>query len=104
MICRAKMPSLRFYIGCLFIAAISVFVEKQVNISSGGVSALSIGIAEWLHTSIGILNLLIKTLIFCFVYWYGGQSVALSTLIGAMITAVSMRIFELIPFALELPR
>ena len=52
----------------------------------------------------GIINLLIKILIFCFVYCFGGQAIALSTMIGAMITAISMRFFEVIPFALELPK
>ncbi len=100
---HVKIFSLRFYIGCFLIAANNVFVEKQAHIASGGVSALSIGLAEWLHTSIGIINLIIKIFIFCFVYCFGGQAIALSTMIGATITAVSMRFFELIPFAFNFP-
>lgn len=91
-----KIPPLRYFIGCVLLAAVSVFLEKRANISSGGVTGLSIGIADLLHVSMGMVNLTIKSLIFWFVFVFGEKTIAVWTLIGAGITGISMWFFEMI--------
>ncbi len=99
-----QIPPLRYFVGCILMAAISVLLERDSHISSGGVSGLSIGIADTLHMSAGIVNLCIKTFIFTLVFMYGGRLTALWTVTGAGITGLSMWAFEKLPIDLDWPK
>ena len=82
----------------------SVLIEKNFHISSGGVSGLSIGMADYLHVSAGFTNLCIKALIFGVVYYFGGTLAAYWTLVGAAITGVTMWLTELTGVTLDWPQ
>lgn len=82
----------------------SVLIEKSSHISSGGVSGLSIGIADYLHVSAGFTNLCIKALIFGVVYYFGGTLTAYWTLLGAGITGGTMWLVELTGLTLDWPQ
>ncbi|PWI57138.1 YitT family protein [Sulfoacidibacillus thermotolerans] len=92
-----SLPPVRYFVGCLLIAAFTVFIERNAHISAGGVSGLSIGIADLLHTSVGVANFFIKSMIFGFVLAYGGKATAFWTLLGAVMTSLAMWLFEMIP-------
>lgn len=98
------VPPLRYFVGCILMAAISVFLERDAHISSGGVSGLSIGIADVMHISVGLANLSIKLLIFLTVLVFSGKTTALWTCVGAIMTGASMFLFERIPLDLDWPR
>ncbi|MCI0182205.1 MAG: YitT family protein [Acidibacillus sp.] len=98
------MPPLRYFIGCVLMAAISVFLEKSSHISSGGVSGLSIGIGDILHISTGFVNLIIKATIFCTVFIFSGKKTVIWTAIGAALTGTSMWLFEMLPIDADWPQ
>lgn len=97
-------PPLRYFIGCILMAGISVFIEKDSHISSGGVTGLSIGIADLFHLNVGLVNLCIKIIIFVLVLIFGGKTTAFWTLIGAGLTALCMWGFALLPVDLDWPK
>ncbi len=97
------IPPIRYFIGCVLMAAISVFLEKSSHISSGGVSGLSIGIADIMHFSVGLVNLAIKAAIFCAVLLFSEKTTATWTAVGAGITGVSMWLFEMLPIDANWP-
>ncbi|KPV42313.1 YitT family protein [Alicyclobacillus ferrooxydans] len=85
-------------------AAVSVLIERDSHISSGGVSGLSIGIADYLHLSAGIVNLSVKLGIFGFIFILGGKSTGFWTVVAAGITGIAMWVFEQLPLDLDLPK
>nr|WP_272867736.1 YitT family protein [Ferroacidibacillus organovorans] len=88
----------------MFLAAISVFLEKQSHISSGGVSGLCIGISDIMHLNVGLVNLWIKGVIFTIILIFGGRSIALWTMVGAVLTGLCMWLFEMIPLYITWPK
>lgn len=99
-----KYPPTRYFIGCVLLAAISVFLEKRSHISSGGVSGLSIGIADIMHLNVGVVNLWIKGMIFSIVFLFGGKSIAFWTTVGAALTGGCMWLFAMIPVTFTWPQ
>lgn len=100
---HVQWPPLRYFVGSVFIGIESVLVEKDAHISSGGVSGLSIGIADCVHINAGLANLCIKGMIFALVYSFGGRLAACWTLLGAAITGVTMWLTEETGFHLNWP-
>ncbi|WP_274436472.1 YitT family protein [Alicyclobacillus sp. ALC3] len=88
----------------MLMAAVTVFVEKDSKISSGGVSGLSIGIADLFGLSVGVTNLCIKLSIFLLILLFDSKITAFWTVIGAGITGVFMVLFEHAPVDLDWPR
>lgn len=85
-------------------AATSVFLEKASHISSGGISGLSIGLADNFHLSVGIVNLSLKTAIFLTVFMLGGKTTAVWTIFASVMTASFMWLFEQVPIDIEWPK
>ncbi len=85
-------------------SGISVLVEKDSHISSGGVSGLSIGLSDFFHMNLVIVNFSIKTIIFLLVLTFGGQTTAFWTIVGACLTGFSMWAFSLLPIDLDWPK
>lgn len=104
MTTRLSLPPLRYFAGCVLIAATSVFLEKASHISSGGISGLSIGIADTFHLSLGVVNLSLKAAIFSVVFIFGGKSTALWTIFASVMTATFMWVFEQLPVDIDWPK
>lgn len=81
-----------------------MLIEKSSHITSGGVSGLSIGIADCLHVSAAFANFCIRAMIFWLVYQFRGKLTAFWTLVGAGITGISMWIIESINVHLDWPQ
>lgn len=97
-------PPVRYFIGCILMAAVSVLIEQDSHISSGGVSGLSIGIADSLHISMGLVSTVIKLAIFGLVFIFAGKTTAFWTVVAAVFTGICMWLFELLPIDFDWPK
>jgi len=89
-----RWPPIRFYVGCVLVAAVIVFVEKNARITAGGVGGLAIALYGLTGVSVGVLNILIKLVLFAFVYFIGGARTAVWTIVSTLLIGVCIILFE----------
>lgn len=100
---RHPLPPIRFYVGIVLYAMMVVYLEKAAHISSGGVSGLSISAAHFLHVGVWLTNAGIKFLIFASIGLFAGRRTALWTMVAAVLSALCMALFEIIPLPFVWP-
>ena len=99
----SSSPPFRYYLGCILIGAEIVLVENASHIASGGVGGLSIAINAWIPLGVGVLNLLIKVLLFLIVWYATGRRTALWTAISALLVGGSAWAFQWLPLPFHWP-
>lgn len=100
----SRRPPLRYYIGCVGMAAVMIFVEKAAHLSAGGVGGLAIALNGLLGWSVGLANLGIKLVLFAIVYLISGKRVAFWTLVSSFIIGLSAWLFESVPLPFVWPQ
>ncbi len=90
----SSSPPFRYYVGCILIGAEIVLVENASHIASGGVGGLSIGVNAWIPLGVGVLNLLVKAVLFCIVWYATGRHMATWTAVSALLVGGSAWAFE----------
>lgn len=99
----SSVPPFRYYVGCILIGAEIVLVENASHIASGGVGGLSIAINAWIPLGVGVLNLLVKFLLFVIVWFTTGRRMALWTAISAILVGGSAWALEWVSLPFHWP-
>lgn len=96
-------PPFRYYVACLLVAAVIVYIEKATHITAGGVGGLAIAVNGFSDLSVGVLSIAIKFILFGVVYWLGGLRTTIWTIVSALLIGAFVTIFELLPLPYTLP-
>lgn len=99
----SAVPPLRFWVGCLLMAAEIALVEKPSTITAGGVSGLAVALAHWLPLDVGPITLAVKFSFLTLAYWHGGRQLALWTGVAILVSGGATWLLELVPLSFQWP-
>jgi uncharacterized membrane-anchored protein YitT (DUF2179 family) len=91
---RWGWPPWRYFVGNAGVAAVLVWVERAAHISSGGVNGLSLALAPLLGWNLGLVNFLLKILLFLVVLAGGGGWTATWTVVSAALIGLFAALFS----------
>ncbi len=93
----ASWPPGRYFVGNAGVAAVLVGIERAAHVSSGGINGLSLALSGALHWNLGVVNMLLKGIVFGVVWALGGGWAARWTMVSALMIGSWTILFSQLP-------